>query len=149
MDRLINTLAVIISLTLSISTILFMVLNMPFIHGNGSFGMMFITVIIFAAITVITIVNVLKDEDEGRQLLLIIFCLALMVIPIRGFIVSKEMRKPFENIKVELVNYTATTNDGVYIDIKYTNNTIAHTPHNTNVITDVNIFVLTTVFTLV
>ena len=123
MDRLLNVLAIVIALTLSISTILFMVLNMPFIHGNGSFGMMFITVIIFAAITVITIVNVLKDEDEGRQLLLILFCLALMVIPIRGFIASKEMRNPFENIKVEMVNYEATTNDGVYIDIKYTNNT--------------------------
>lgn len=123
MDRLIKILAVIIPLTLLIATILFMVLNMPFIYGNGSVGMMIITIIIFAVIAVISIVTVIKDEHEGRFLLLIIFCLALSVIPIRGFIASKEMREPFENIKVEMVNYNSTSNDGIYIDIQYTNNT--------------------------
>lgn len=123
MDRLLKVLAIVIALTLLIATILFMALNMPFIYGNGSFGMMIITIIIFAVIAVVSIVTVIKDEHEGRFLLLILLCLALMVIPIRGFIASKEMRNPFENIKVEMVNYEATTNDGVYIDIQYTNNT--------------------------
>lgn len=130
MSNLLSILSIVLSLTLLIVTILFMVFNMPFIYGNGSSGMMIITVIVFAIITIISIIATIKiDEDEfAPRLVIIISCLSLLVVPIRGVIVSKEMRDPFKNIDVELVSYydgfnSVSVKDGLFVEIKYTNNT--------------------------
>ena len=128
MSNLLNILSIALALILLISTILFMALNMPFIYGNGSFGMMVITVIIFAIIVIIAIGAAIKDDDDGPQIIIAIFCLSLLVIPVRGFIASQEMRDPFENINVELVEYyngfdSVNNQYGLCLEIKYTNNT--------------------------
>lgn len=89
-----------------LATVLFMAFNMPFVYALESFGTLGVTVLLFAGVLIFQIISAKKEEAPLRAMVsLAIVCLLFLVIPIRGYLVSRNIAEPFQHIDVDLVGY--------------------------------------------
>ena len=112
MSNFLKIFTIALAILLVVITAIFMALNMPFINAVESFGTIVVTIAVFVIIAVCIIKTTIKN-DQGHWIS-IVLCLALLVIPIRGFIASAKLHDPFEHIQIELVSY-----DHDYVNHKY------------------------------
>ncbi len=108
---------VVAAVILVLLTAIALFFNNPFFMATSGFGTFAVTLLLFI---VIAIVVIRKKKVTAVTLVLIAL---MMVVPIRAFICAADFN-PYENIKIELVEYEENyRGEASRVRLRYTNNT--------------------------